>query len=66
MTKTAAVGTMGARVWALLLATVRGTYWRSQVLTGDRALSGTYWRKGCVRYVLERGLCEVRAGERAL
>jgi hypothetical protein len=41
----AAVGIMGVRVWALLLATVRGTYWREgletgygEVRTGDRAL----------------------------
>jgi hypothetical protein len=50
VTITGAVGMMGARVWALLLATVRGTYWRD----------------GLERYVLETGLGEVRAGDRAL
>jgi len=57
---TGAAGMMRARVWALLLATVRGTYWRQglcEVRTGDR---------GFVRYVGRKGLCEVRTAERAL
>ena len=56
MTITGAVGIMGVRVWALLLATVRGTYWRE-------GLRGTYWRQGLENYVLETGLEELRTGD---
>jgi len=65
VTTTATVGIMGARIWALLLATVRGTYWRCEAFTGDRPFEGTYWTEGLERHVLVRGLGEVRTGDRA-
>jgi hypothetical protein len=62
VTRTGATGIMVVRVWTLLLATVRGAYWRQglaryvlekglyEVRTGDRVWRGMYWRQGLARY----------------